>query len=106
MEKVKQIPVKDNNKEYRRLINYLYDKDYNILYYLKDIKDDDSYVALVVDIEDKKVFSSNVTCMAAWCSGKRKPLNVKEFIDNYDEIVIQNNIDKYNDMILDKTRRD
>ena len=101
-----QIPVKDETVEYKRLIKFLREKGYSVAKHLLFMKDDDHYVAIVVDNTERSVFTSNVTCMAAWCSnGKRRPLNVKEFIDNYEEFVINNNIDKYNEMIIDKARR-
>lgn len=101
-----QIPISDKIAEYKRVIQFLEEKDYDIAYYLKDLKDDERYVAIVVDNAEKCVFASNVTCMAAWCSnGKRIPLNVKEFIDNYDEFVINNNINRYNEMITGKVRK-
>lgn len=100
---IKQIPVTDNISEYKKLIQFFKDKNYNIAHYLQDLNDDDHYVALLVDLEDKDVWASNVTCMAAWCrSGTRYPLNVNEFIENYDEFVINDNFNKYNEMIEKK----
>ena len=101
-----QIPISDNTAEYKRVIQFLEEKDYDIAYYLKDLKDDERYVAIVVDNAEKCVFASNVTCMAAWCrNGTRYPLNVNEFIDNYDEFVINDNFNKYNEMIENKARK-
>ena len=103
---IKQIPVTDVISEYKKLIQFLKDKNYSIVYYLQDLNDDDHYVALLVDLEDKDVWASNVTCMAAWRrNGTRYPLNVNEFIENYDEFVINDNFNKYNEMI-EKERGD
>ena len=102
-----QIRISDNTSEYKRVIQFLEEKDYDIAYYLKDLNDDERYVAIVVDNAEKCVFASNVTCMAAWCSnGTKKPLNVQEFIDNYDEFVINNNINRYNETIENKARKE
>ena len=100
---IKQIPVTDIISEYKKLIQFLKDKNFNIAHYLQDLNDDDHYVALLVDLEDKGVWASNVTCMAAWCrNGTRYPLNVNEFIESYDEFVINDNFNKYNEMIEKK----
>lgn len=100
-----QIPVTDKTSEYKRLIQFLKEKNYEIAYHLQNIQDDDRIVAIVVDNQAKEVFGSNVTCMAAWCcQGTKYPLNVQEFIDNYDEFVIRNNIDKYYKMIHQKAK--
>ena len=37
----------------------------------------------------------NVTSMACWCSGKRYPLSVDQFIENYTRIVIDDDVDYY-----------
>lgn len=103
---IKQIPVTDIISEYKKLIHFLKDKNYNIAYYLLDLNDDDRYVAILVDLQEKDVWASNVTCMAAWCrNGTRYPLNVREFIENYDEFVINDNFNKYNEMIENKARK-
>ena len=100
---ISQIPVSDKTSEYIRLITFLKERDYKITYYLQDIKQEDRYVAIVVDNKTKDVFGSNVTCMACWCkNGTRMPLNVQEFIDNYDEFVVNNNVDEYERMIRQK----
>ena len=92
--RTRQIPVTGSIEEYLRLIEFLRKKDYDIIYYLENI--DYKYPALIVDICHKEVYGSNVTCMAAWCNnGTQYPLNVEEFIDNYDEFVVKNNMDKY-----------
>ena len=100
---ISQIPVSDKTSEYKRLITFLKKRDYRIAYYLQEIKQEDCYVAIVVDNKTKDVFGSNVTCMSCWCkNGTRRPLNVQEFIDNYDEFVVNNNIDEYETMIKQK----
>ena len=101
-----QIPISDTTIEYKRIIQFLKERGYHIANYLEDIKDDDRYVAIVVDNTEKCVFASNVTCMAGWChNGTRKPLNAQEFFDNYDEFVINNNFKKYYEMIINKAKK-
>ena len=51
----------------------------------------------------KCIFTSNITCMACYCNwSKRKPLYVKEIIDNIDKLIDHPDIEFYNDL-LDKT---
>lgn len=103
---IKQIPVTDRTYEYKKLIRFLKDKNYNIAYYLQDLDETIRYVAILVDLEDKDVWASNVTCMADWCrNGTRYPLNVREFIENYNKFVINDNFNKYNEMIENKARK-
>ena len=40
--------------------------------------------------------------MAGWCKGKRKPLNVSEFIDNYERFILNNDIEGYHEIITNK----
>ena len=39
-----QIPISDNTSEYKRVIQFLEEKDYDIAYYLKDLKDDERLI--------------------------------------------------------------
>ena len=80
---IAQIPVSySKNSEYRELVKELCSKGYEVYHGLDAIEDDDDIIAIIVDNVDKSLFQSNVTCMACWCSGKRQPLNVKEFLSN------------------------
>ena len=102
---IKQIPIYDKHCEYHRLIEFLKEKNYNITYSLHNIKNDDHIVAIIIDLELEDVWESNVTCMAAWCrNGTRRPLKVQEFVENYDELVINNNFNKYYELIQIKER--
>ena len=88
---IPQIPVSySTNKEYRKLIEELQKLNYRIYHGLERIENEDQIVAIMIDNEEKCVSSSNVTCMACWCSAnKAVPLNVKEFLSNMD-ILIKN----------------
>lgn len=43
--------------------------------------------------------SDSITCIACWCGGKRKPLYVEEFIDDYERIVVQGDVDFYEQLV-------
>ena len=95
--RVWEIPVSDKDlDEYRRLIAFLKEKEYTIYHSLDQIKENDNIVAVNIDILNKEVYQSNITCMAIWCNGTRYPLNVKEFIDNYHWLVEKPDIERYN----------
>ena len=75
-----RIPVSDKDlDEYRRLIEFLKEKGYVIYHDLNRINDGDKIIAVNIDVLNKEVSQSNITCMAIWCNGTRYPLNVKEF---------------------------
>ena len=88
---IPQIPVSySTNTEYRKLIKELQKLNYRIYHGLERIEDEDHIVAILIDNEEKYVSSSNITCMACWCSSnKAVPLNVEEFLSNMD-ILIKN----------------
>ena len=56
---------------------------------LNNLKEGDHSVAAVIDVEEKSVRTTNITCMARWCDFKRKPLSVDQFINNYDRLVVE-----------------
>ncbi|MBQ1534847.1 MAG: hypothetical protein IIZ64_08555 [Erysipelotrichaceae bacterium] len=92
-----RIPVSDKDlDEYRRLIEFLKEKGYVIYHDLNRINDGDKIIAVNIDVLNKEVSQSNITCMAIWCNGTRYPLNVKEFIDNYHWLVEDPDIERYN----------
>ena len=99
---IRQIPVSDSDENYRILIDFLKSKGYKIKDYLLDIKDDDKVVAIIIDNRDRSVSKTNVTCMAGWSNCKRKPLNVKEIIDNYERFILDNDIEGYHEIITNK----
>ncbi len=39
-------------------------------------------IEICVDLDKKEVYQLNVTCMACWCDGHRKPLCVEEIVEN------------------------
>ena len=101
---MKQIPLvyesKDDLKEVIKICKKL---DYKILHGLDDIDSiKEHIVAIVLDTEEKKVFQSNITCMACWCSFSRKPrkpLYAHQFVENYERLLIEKDVDYYNKMI-------
>lgn len=102
---IRQIPITDSNGEYVKVISFLKEKGYEILHNLNNINDDAYIVSIIVDNQEKVVSKTNVTCMAAWCSFSRYPLNVKEFITNYERFVLRNDIDAYFEMIYNKMKK-
>ena len=49
--------------------------------------------------DSKTYHSTNVTCMACWCSGKNRwPLSVDQFIENYIRIVTDDDVDFYDEL--------
>lgn len=103
--KLKQIPLRyDSLNEIRNLVVFLEQKGFTILHGLSCIKEDERIVAVVVDIEDKVVFTSNVTCMACWCNFIRYPLSIKQFYKYYDRLVIKKDKKFYNHLIEENMR--
>ena len=100
---IAQIPVSySKSSEYRELVKVLGSKGYEVYHGLEAIEDDDDIIAIIVDNVDKSLFQSNVTCMACWCSGKRQPLNVKEFLSNMDILIDDPDPALYREMIRRK----
>lgn len=98
--KLEQIPLKHENlDELKKVIKFLKDKGYKILHGLNNLKEGDHIVAAVIDIEEKSVRTTNITCMARWCDFKRKPLSVDHFINNYDRLVVEKDEEFYNTLI-------
>ena len=97
---LKQIPLRHKTfDEIRELVKFLKEKGYKILHGLDNLKEDDRVVAVVIDVEDKNVHTTNITCMARWCDFKRKPLSVNQFIKNYDRLVVEKDEEFYNALI-------
>ena len=97
---VKQIPLRyETVDEIRELVKFLKEKGYKILHGLDNLKEGDHVVAVVIDIEDKDVHTTNITCMARWCDFKRKPLSINQFIENYDRLVVEKDEEFYNSLI-------
>ena len=64
----------------------------------------DKIVGLCIDLDDKTVFQLNVTCMACWCDGYRKPLYVEEVIDEYDKLILLNDFCLYEQLVNEKSK--
>ena len=48
----------------------------------------------------KCIFTSNVTCMACYCSwSKRKPLTVRQVLDNITKLIDELDVDFYNRLL-------
>lgn len=96
-------------EEIDTLVKLLKDRGYKIHHNLENVLSFDKVpVGLCIDngLDNtnggKCLFQSNVTCMACYCiwSGK-KPLQVKEVIDNITKLIDELDINFYNEL-LDK----
>lgn len=94
---IRQIPVVFNDiKERSILMNFLKEHGYH-----GDVETGERKV-LYLDNRDKTYHEPSITIMACWCSGRRHPLNVKEFIDNYHWLIEEPDIERYHKLIEQK----
>ena len=98
---IPQIPVSySTNSEYKKLIEEMQKLGYKIYHGLDRIEDEDHIVAVLIDNKEKCVSSSNVTCMACWCSANNAvPLNAEEFLSNMDALIKNPDLLLYRRMI-------
>ena len=81
--------VYKNDQELQKLLSFLKERGYTG--YAENFR---PFVVCVRPFE--RTYSwTNVTVMACWCSGKRYPLNVDQFMEYYERIVIGNDFDLY-----------
>lgn len=101
MKEITQFPLRyDKVEDIKELAVFLEKKGYEILHGLSEPeKLKEHIVALVVDSDDKTLFQSNVTCMAAWSNFKRTPISVKQFISLYERIVVNKDYEHYEQLI-------
>ena len=91
--RIKGVPVAyESICELSRLIDFLKGKGYTGYVERSGLK------VVYLDNSSKQYFSTNVTCMACWCSGKRYPLSVDQFIENYVRVVTDDDADLYNEL--------
>ena len=55
-----------------------------------------------IKIKEKVYFHPTVTTMACWCSGRRYPLNVDEFISYYDQMIEEGDVDLFDELVRKK----
>lgn len=91
-----------NDEDCLRLNEFLQSKGYKSNFRLS--LDSKKSVTFYIDNMEKKYFSPGVTAMAAWCSGKRYPLSIDQYIDNYERFMIDNDIDYYHQLIEDNCK--
>lgn len=100
-EVIRQIPVVyENHEDLRKLITFLKGKGYS------GNAGTEARKALYLLIEEKEYFEPSITTMACWCSGKRYPLGVDEFIEHYDRIVVDHDHDFYSRIVTAKCMED
>ena len=93
---LKRIPLRyETFDEIRELVKFLKEKGYKILHGLDNLKEGSHVVAVIIDDEDKTLSTTNITCMARWCSWGKKPLSIKEFFKFYDILIIRKDIEFY-----------
>lgn len=100
--KINQIPLSFKEiKEINDLVVKLRKDGYKVLHGLDDVYHlEKRPVSIVVSIDDKEIFQSNVTCMASWCNSHQiRPLSIDKAINYYDELFIKNNEDLYNELL-------
>lgn len=103
---LEQIPIKfDSNSQLREFVSFIKSKGYKLLHGLDQIEDDEKIVAVVVDTEEKTLSTTSVTIMACWCNFVRHPLTTVQFIQYYDEFVINKNLKFYNELIEENGRK-
>ena len=88
----------------RNLMTLLKEEGFGILQGLDDISDGERIIGVCVDLKDRKCFRLNVTCMAAWCGGTRKPLYAEEMIDNYERLIVKKDTLFYLQLIEEKSK--
>ena len=87
------------------LITKLKNDNFSIYHGLDNVMNlKDKIIGLCIDLDAKTVFQLNVTCMACWCDGYRKPLYVEEIIDEYDKLILQNDYRLYEQLVIEKSK--
>ena len=100
--KINQIPLSYKNKEeIKKLLEKLGEIGYQLFHGLDDLdKIEEHIVAICVDNKEKVVFQSNVTCMACWCTAyKRRPLSASVALENFDKLLIEEDLNFYKKLL-------
>lgn len=63
------------------------------------------FTPLIINTRDKEISKTNVTCAAAMGSAGRFPLTVKQFMDNFEALAINNDMGVYESLIADKLEK-
>lgn len=100
---IKQIDVRRGDNDtlsYKPLLLKLANDGYALLHGLDDLTNISDFPAICIDIEKRKVFCTNVTCLACWCSShpKKYQLNISDVINNYNELIIKGNDDLFDQL--------
>ena len=96
--------AKKTIKGVRNLMTLLREEGFGILQGLDNISDDERIIGICVDLKDKKCFRLNITCMAAWCGGTRKPLYAEEAVDNFERLIVKKDTQLYLQLIEEKSK--
>ena len=82
--------------EVKTLSNFLSLKGFSTSDYLLKHIDDNRYVPAVILYVDKKILdATSITIMACWCNSNRKPLYIHEFIELFQNIVVDGDYEYY-----------
>lgn len=60
-------------------------------------------IGICVDLDEKEAYQLNVTCMACWCGGHRKPLCAEEIVENYDRLILGKDYKYYEKLVKEKS---
>ena len=104
---VRWIPVYEGNQKekYGTLLRFMKDKGYEISDGLSQLSDYSDVLVVTVDNLNKDVHISGPTAMMCWSVGGKQPMNVDEYLDNYERIVVNHDIDYYYEFIRNKQLR-
>ena len=103
---VRWIPVYEevHKEKYESLIKFMKDKGYEISKGLSQLKEYSDVLVVTVDNLNREVHISGPTSMMLWSVESRCPMNVDEYLDNYERIVVDCDIDYYYDFITSKSK--
>ena len=89
----------------KELVDRLMEDGYHIFHGLNHINElKDKVIGICVDMDTKNVFQLNITCMASWCGGYRKPLYVEEVLKNYDTLIVKKDFNLYDSLIIEGSK--
>lgn len=105
---VSQLPISEtNNPDYRRLMAFLKENGYTLCHGLDNIRDNEKIVAVCVDVIEKEVSETNVTCMVGWITAfaERLPLSVDMLIEHFNALTIEKDEDLYDSLLRERYRK-
>jgi hypothetical protein len=98
--KLVSFPIKYTSiEETRKFVKHFKEQGYKILHGLDDLDRREKIIALYLDLKLKEVFTTNITCMACYCSGKRQPITIEQLFKYYKTLIIEKDICFYNLLI-------